>query len=431
MHYRRKGSSNAMNGALFAKRFIAALLAAALIGSLTAACAAPSAQGTEDTVSHSAGSIDPGTEMDEELVTALLSDWFDHLYACERYYGDMLWALDYLEDYLNAPTWDGLLKARTALRAGAGAAELLPQNAPSLTGEDYAVFMDQGLDVSFVPSALEDMQSARYSVLTMYHQFQTDTMSAVFWDSNARTFAEKVQLQKDICDTQLSYLAVVNDYLLMVFADSGQISTFRSFVEENCPQISSRRSAGADEAESYYEQANELIDDIEGYIMSTNEIIGQMDAHNAIYADALLSGDWSILTNGAVHIDGLTAADMIPFPDWSSGDFEARYFYYTGEDGAISFPAVGEILERAPDGCVITYPGVTKEAFLNYRDELAQIGLSCLDTVEDATGVCTVYYPFGEKSFALTWDPDGARAEMPNGVVCFAPLWYIIAMREA
>mgnify|MGYP007101888366 CR=1 FL=1 len=406
------------------KRIVVLFLAAALCLSFSA-CAmqgGDKSQLADTEESRAAENSAISEQSDNASATALLSDWLTHLYMSETYYGHMLWTLSYVESFLNEPTWDGLLTARMAAEAGAREAELFEPPEQTASNDDYSVLIGQGRDVAFVPSEIESGAASRQEVLALYSQLQKDLMAGVFWERNFNTLNEYVQLQKEILDTRLKYLAVTTDYLLNEFGDGALAETFREIEEESCPLIAAKQDSESYSRETYYARSNEVTDEMEGYILRVSEITGQMAAHNDIYADEIMSDDWSSLQDEAVFIDGLSVA--LPFPGWSNDGFDT-VFTWTEEDGMQSFPLAGDTLDRPPDGCTVIYPGVAKEEMLNYRDELSELGMAYVETTENEDSSCSVTYKFGGKPLEFLWEDDTVYAIMPEGVICFAPLWYI------
>lgn len=85
----------------------------------------------------------------EQAVQHLLTVWSDHLDILEKMYASELWALDYVEAYLESGDWKDLVRARTACIASARYLSELSMTEEDLSEEEYLVLAERGIDTGY------------------------------------------------------------------------------------------------------------------------------------------------------------------------------------------------------------------------------------------------------------------------------------------
>lgn len=366
---------------------------------------------------------EPAGELQEQQ---LLSDWFDYLFACENLYGDMQWAISYIHEFLETPSWERLQTARMALNTAKLYIEQREKPEETMTAEAYDQFLRQGMDVSFVHPEIGTFQQEKQSALTHCLQLEHGLFQDAFGvreRANLARYTDILQqeFQQDIC-----YLALSTDNLLLTLGDSDWTQKFRSFIAENCPLISAEQT-GIANSDALYEQASAVLDEIEELRTLQSEELGSARASLNRMEDAMSNGDLETLAANAAPIDGLPL--LMPCPDWFDTESAEYYYYWSGNDGTRTYPTEREDLCGTPDGCVITCPGVSLEALLDYRETLAGVGLECLSTQEE-DGVCSVYYEVGGSTIVFSWEADAVQIFMLEEPVCLAPVWYFYAFSQ-
>ena len=99
----------------------------------------------------------------EQAVQHLLEVWSDYLQTLDQMYASQLWAMDYVDAYLESGSWEDLGKARTACITSAGSLEELAMTEEDLTEEEYLTLAEAGIDAEYqslafsgLPDELDD-----------------------------------------------------------------------------------------------------------------------------------------------------------------------------------------------------------------------------------------------------------------------------------
>ncbi|MBQ6324590.1 MAG: hypothetical protein IJI26_00815 [Clostridia bacterium] len=355
----------------------------------------------------------------------LLSDFFDYLYAQEKIYSDVLWAEAYLEQYDQARSWDRLQIARaaanTAWRDIAG--RELPE--PGMSADDYYNLLLIGVDASFMEVSAEEYQSSRTLmqniVMGMRYHLEDHVFESHGWESSV----QHAKLVRECAEDHLRYCANTADWLLLELEDPARAEHFRAFLEENCPAIASRRTSDLADQAALEEATEQVLTRIENMIGSLAELTGQMNANLYLYEDAIASGDVSQGIGETIPIAGLPLT--LPYPWWEEKFSAQRITYYWNDaEGSMRLASTGDVLDAAPDGCVMETTGVSREDLESYKDYLESLGIVSLSSKEEDGGL-TVYYSLGGSEFAFSWTEEALTLYMFEKPVCFAPVWYIAA----
>lgn len=394
------------------KRILTFLMAVLCLCTLLTAC------GRTDT---------PEPEPEKELPEQqLLSDWFDYLLASENLYGDMQWAISYINDFLETPSWEQLQIARMALNTAKLYITQREKPEETMTAEEYDRFLRQGMDVSFVHPEIGTFQQGKQSALTSCLLLEY----GLFQDAFGTREREHLALYTDILQREyiqdIRYLALCTDNLLLTLGDDDWTQKFRSFVEENCPLIAAEQT-DLEDPDALYELASAALDEIEELKTLRSEELGLARASLNRMEDAMANGGLETLAANAAPIDGLPI--LLPYPEWYDMESAEYYYYWSSSDGSRTYPTEREDLREAPSGCVITCPGVSLEELLDYQDTLARVGLECISTQEE-DGSCNVYYELGESTFVFSWQEDAVQIFMLEEPICLAPVWYFYGLSQ-
>ena len=407
------------------KRMLSVLLSIAFFCVLLTSCASGGGDAAQ------AGKLPTGTgahtenrqtdteqTAEEALIKTLLSDLFSYLYYSESVYGDMLWALSYVESFTDHPTWEALLTARAAVEAAAE--DIAAREAPTetITSADYAALLQQGMDVSYVSMLMAQWDEERDMALSVCDMFRKDLALDVFWRRSLQTMSKDVELYRETYEIKLESAAVNTDGVLMDLGENRQEEAFRNFLKEHCPRIAAYRNDSYENENALFARANAISDSLETLATRTSEQIGEKQAD----IDVLLSADWNVLVPEAVPIGGLSAV----LPMETLGDGESSLYRWRKADGTPSALAAGESIDRAPDVCVITWNGATKETILRYCETIADLGWENSGAAEDG-GQYILSYELGDSVLYFMWEADTLKIYMQENPICFAPLWYIYA----
>lgn len=370
--------------------------------------------------------LKPNGQTGELPEQKLLSDWFDYLFACENLYGDMQWAISYINDFLETPSWEQLQTARMALSTAKRYIELREKPEETMTAEEYNQFLRQGMDVSFVHPEIGSFQQSKQLVLSNCLSLEYGLFQEAFGVRERAILARYADILQQEYHQDIRYLALCTDNLLLALGDDDRTQKLRSFITEHCPLIAAEQT-DIDNPEELYLRASAVLDEIEELQALNEELLGSARASLNRLEYALANGDLEMLAGNVAPIDGLPL--LLPYPDWYDLESAEYYYYWSESDGNRTRPVEREDLRKAPDGCVITCPDVSLESLLDYRDALAKAGLKCLATRE-ADGSCSVYYEVGESTFVFTWEADAVQIFMLEEPICMAPVWYFYGISQ-
>ena len=360
-------------------------------------------------------------ELPGELTQRLLSDWFDYLFACENLYGDMQWAISYIERYGETPSWDNLLRARMALYTARQYIRQREKPAETLTAQDYAGCLDTGRDLSFVQPEIGGFAQDKQSALTRCELLWTGLHNAVFTRRQSAALREEAAVYRQIFDCDLRYLALTTNYLLLEIDDGAWQEKFCGFVEENCPLIFAAWGEYVEDSSQLVQLTSDTLDALEALRTRDAALTGRAQANLDLFEDAANSGDWSEVADDIAEIEGLPLPLLCP--DWLDAEKMECYYYWNEPDGTRTIPGERGDIPRGADGCLINVPEVDQEAFWAYRDLLAAHGLTALAEDTDSQ---TIYYDFAGCDFALSWEEGEAQIFMMEQPACFVPYWYFL-----
>jgi len=421
------------------KKLTAWILALALLcGSLSACGGQPPVQSG----SEAAPQAQP--EEISEVTHKLFADWYAYLSRCEYLYGDMLWALSYLEPFFENHSWDSLQTARAALSLAERRAVLIdPPEAVQMTFEDYDKLIQSGADVSPVQYSVDSIPSLKSSVLVDYQVYRNRLNSPAegfFLTYDLAGFEDWAGLKRQFCELNLQICADETDYVLLQVDDEEEEARLIEAISEVCPQINARRAGNPQDPDALLKDVDGLLDEIERLLNELSANVGQSQANLDQTAEAMeidTSGGMEVLSQyaasmaaNAVELSGFPAA--LPYPDWwYEQEYENFMFSWEdGEGGEHDLVLPGDTIEAPPDGYFAEWPDVPLEEYQAYLANLKLNGISAEFITEDE-GKHTAFFQVQTGSFAIIWEENTASFLTMEGSVCFAPLWYVLQHPQA
>lgn len=425
------------------KKLIAYVLTLALLCVPLAACGGqqpdpsdPAGSGTSQAPPEGA-SPEGAPEDLSEITHRLLADWYGYVARCEYLYGDMLWAVSYLEPFFEDHSWDSLQTARAAQSLAQRRAELIgPPEAAQMSFEDYDKLVQSGADVSPVQLAVDSISSLKSSVLVDHQLYQSSLNSPseeLFLTYQLAHFEHWANLIRQICELNLQSCAIETDYVLLELDHEEEEARFIEAITEKCPQINARRSDDPQDPDALLMELSAVLDELERRTNELNEVEGQAQAGLDLYRDALesaLSGaadalDQYVASMSADAVDLTGFPSALPYPSWwyAQEAGEILYTWNVGEEKKSLLP--GDPIEAPPDQSYITWPDVSLEDFQAYLDTLAGYGLPA-EAVTEREGTYTAFFQLQTGSCALIWEESKTSFLATEGSVCFAPPWYVI-----
>jgi len=377
----------------------------------------------------------------------LIDDLMSGMGTYERMFGDMYWALEYVEIYDVTRKWGDLQLARTALNLVLQDALELTPPATTLTQADLETLQGEGIDASFSKEYQETFAEDRNEMLDKCLNYNWHILYGVFEEDVWKRAASHMRLFDEYAESYLQYSAITVDWLTTQTDDMEWIGELERAFAEKCPMSNQRRLKGVFSAED----ATRLAKEISMRLMELQTELSQSFAENKYmyYRDSDAYADGKLeqtLKDNRANIFGLTA--LVPEAPWDDliypdidldaidlatvrrEDLLAQDYMYLwrGEDGKLSKAAVLDALESPPDACVIATRRVSREEMENNCVELELTeGIERVDLTGDSESL-RVTFKAGESVFVWEWKSEVATVFMLENPVCFAPVWYIASL---
>ena len=375
-----------------------------LAGLLALLCLFCAGCGGEASLETAAATPSPLTAAERAEADAFLAGWLDALLYIEGECGDLLWAADYADAFLAKPEWNALLLARVAASSGfadvsrrgltGGGLPPLPeraQGAPA-AGAAELLYADGGA-------------GERASFLDAFLILSCGLDASVFHSADLAALRAAAETERAIAEATLDRWALLTEDLLLRLDDAALSERWQAALAEGCPRIAAKLRRDRDDSA------------MEAAIAETEARLEALRrAREALPATDGTAGD-------AVEIAGLAAT--LPMPNWETTYAVRRSFYWEDRAGAVTTALPGETLSDLPTGCRIEWPGVGNGALEAYCEYLADRGIVPLDAPAREGGAFEVCFSGGGTPVLFRQVKDTITADMPQGVLCFVPDWYL------
>lgn len=410
------------------KRILILILAAVMM--LGSSCSKTPETGTESTAraDETTAAEEAVEETAEEAARetnrrrTVLSDWSKYLHVCEYLYGDMLWAISYIEQFIENPTWDNLQIARVALITATKYIEKRNIAEPEMTADDYVQMLLEGYDVADVEVKGKSFEKEKQDILRECLLLKSGLYSDIFWQVSYDYFQSYIKLIKEYYINLIQFLNITTEYLLLNLNDPALTDEFHSYVEENCPTLTAYQTESIPDMDTAYAKTDVVLEKIEAITKEMLFIVGESQAVVYQMQDARAEGDMTVLQEKAVDIIDMPL--VLPYPLWDLVDNAVYYYYYTGEDNINHYSVEQETLSEKPDGWLVEYYQTSREDFDDYQAMLSILGLDPY-TESEVEGEYRLTYYLGDTAFMLTWNEEYASFFAPSGNIDFVPLWYL------
>ena len=366
------------------------------------------------------------TEELDEIAHRLLADWYAYLVGCEHLYGDLEWALSYLEPFFEDHAWNSFQTAQATMSLAKRVAETLELPDAQMTFDDYDALVQSGADVGAVQTAVGTFPGRKDQVLLTYQTLRDYLYSPsgdIFQASTLEIFEEIARIDRQMNSIELQCLAVTTDYLLLTLDSQEEEARFLKAIAENCPRINACRKDAPQDEEGLYQRMNTLLDELETGMDGLAAVVNraQVDFDRLAELDA---GDYfEAMSAGAAELQGFPVA--LPYPDWWYGaDNETVTYIWEREDGTLYHIMPGESFAVPPRDYIVMWADVSRQAYFDYLEAVEEYRMSAANTKEK-DGAYSAYYIFPSASFILTWEDDTVRLYAMEGSVCLAPPWYV------
>lgn len=278
--------------------------------------------------------------------TTLLSEWEAGLEAANALYGNMFWALDYIDAWTQDTTWENLALARTACILISGYLDEYEYPQLTLTDDQMAELANAGVALDVLGEYYEP-DADRLMMHTYFRKHLLPGLDAsAIWAHELENVKDYSTAIHAYLQTECDILRYATNYLCLPLYNPEEGEALIRELKATYPVLFPREAVWIAEKEAL-EEINVSIND-----ETIPTVMGEMDA--AILRSISRSENAVLDFKDGMKIETLSIAgapDTLPVPQWY--DVEAAGFicFRYNEDKTLYYPACGDTLVR--DDCNI------------------------------------------------------------------------------
>ena len=355
----------------------------------------------------------------------LLTVWSDFLRVVDAAYASELWALDYVDAFLESGDWKDLEKARAACIASARYLTELSMKEEDVSQEEYLALAKAGIDAEYqsteILSAPELVEEAHRSVrdnrLVKLEQ-------SVFDRTSIRMMKEEGAVRREYISCMTGYYCGMTNYLLLTLGDADAAAVYWHEMEGRYPALTQGRAGWAPDKDAAATAVDAQLDRLEENVNRTVDLLSDSSAQLYGLENSLAEGGVSQLAEAVFPMTNVP--EMLPIPEWYN-PAEAGYISFIEEEsGDILYPESGAPLLDGTYGAYIQVPGVTADAIGDYVDAAAPYAQESWKADDGDVW----YLVMSDYHVKLEAGEDGATLLFTGGGAAFAPIWYLSSGSE-
>lgn len=353
----------------------------------------------------------------EQAVQHLLEVWSDYLQTLDQMYASQLWAMDYVDTYLESGSWEDLGKARTACITSAGSLEELAMTGEDLTEEEYLTLAEAGIDTEYqslvfsgLPDELDDAH------LVIRERLLESLESDVFYKDAVEMLEEEVSVQRKKIACMGDYACAMTNYLLLTVQDYTDEQSYWNTVQKEYPALTADGPEWKKTEAEVLEAGDSSLDAYEEISLEHAELLSRMEANLYETKQKGQSGE-EALEEAAFLIQD--TPDFLPAPEWYDSAQAGYASFRKGKDGSLIYPESGDELEGDGFGVYMQMEGISREEMAAYMAAAEQYA----DTVKEEEDVWQIIMPGYEVQ--VEWEDQVVTVIFYGEDVTFAPEWYL------
>ena len=348
----------------------------------------------------------------EQAVQHLLEVWSDYLQTLDQMYASQLWAMDYVDAYLESGSWEDLGKARTACITSAGSLEELAMTEEDLTEEEYLTLAEAGIDAEYQSLAFSGLPDELDDAHLVIRERELESLeSDVFYKDAMEMLEEEVSVQRKKIACMGDYACAMTNYLLLTVQDYTDEQSYWNTVQKEYLAL----TAGGPEAE-VLEAGDSSLDAYEEISLEHAELLSRMEANLYETKQKGQSGE-EALEEAAFLIQD--TPDFLPAPEWYDSAQAGYASFRKGKDGSLIYPESGDELEGDGFGVYMQMEGISREETVAYMAAAEQYA----DTVKEEEDVWQIIMPGYEVQ--VEWEDQVVTVIFYGEDVTFVPEWYL------
>lgn len=352
----------------------------------------------------------------------VMNDMLGYIYHCEAIQSDILWVLDYFENFDRERSWESLLMARAAVAIAKRDIEKRELQPLQMTAGDQNEFMKRGVDLITLENANMLFNSEKDSQIGTCSVLEGNITSYVFlkedWDYVLRHMA----CLRKLADCMIQDLADTADLVLTSINDPATTEKFNALLAEHCPRTRAHQRKKPDTVKNIEAQMHENVNKYREAAMELGEVSGVSRNRVNLVKYGLEKKDTKLISTQPLEISNMPP--MIHLPKWSVNENDTNYFWKDSDGKPRILPPCSK-LERVPDLCMITYNDVSLTQVKEYQKELEGEGIQCLGSKEENKKFYLLYELDGG-SFNIVWEDNRVNILMRKDPVCFIPYLYLV-----
>lgn len=355
-----------------------------------------------------------------DAVEHLLIVWSDYLTVLDQMYASELWALDYMDAFLESGDWKDLTKARTACIASVRFLTELSMTEEDLTEEEYLALAGAGIDTGYQKTEFSTLaDELEQAHLIIRDRLLEGLEYDVFSQSSIEILKQEAETERDYISCMSRYICNETNYLLLSLGQEEIAAAYWAEMPEKYPVLS--KGCGewlASEAE-LKAAADKYLDEYEDNILRKSDLIASMNAEVYNMTRIVENKDLEKLQASAYPMTN--TPEFLPMPVWYDPGTTGYLSFILNGDDSISYPASGEELPDTQYGMYIQVKGIGEEeieAYLAYAENYAWHTWKGED--KDAWYIAMEEYnvriELGDETVTFLFNGED---------VTFAPEWYI------
>ena len=287
----------------------------------------------------------------EQAVQHLLTVWSDHLDVLENTYASELWALDYVEVYLESGDWKDLVKARTACIASARYLSELSMTEEDLSEEEYLILAEKGIDTGY--------QSAEFASITDFveeahniirNQLLVGLEGDIYLENSIRALRERVSAERESISVLCQYICVETNYLLLTLGDDARSEPYWSAMKENYPALASGQAQWCADEKDLEAAADACMDQYEDIVSRQVDFVSGAEAELFHMTQIVENEDLEALVASAHTMEHVP--DLLPYPEWYDPHTTGYLSVVIGEDGSVAYQRREIAWGMGSTGCI-------------------------------------------------------------------------------
>ncbi|MBR6705695.1 MAG: hypothetical protein IKI84_03320 [Clostridia bacterium] len=353
----------------------------------------------------------------------LLDDLLEYVSVSEKMWGGVFWLMDSFDRFDSEKSWESLQTARAALVITQRGLRdcVLPE--AKMTQDDQFVFMDRGLDFSFMDYNSEMVDGDRINDLNLCENLHYSIMLGALTKDDWEICMKKIAYERKLAEYMIGYLAMTVDWVAASLDDPEACAEFDRELMEKCPMTSAYRTKEKKSPEEIEIDVDALLTEMEGFLADEAAVEGAMQHRLNVMTDLVETADLAAIEESIQPIAGMPP--ILPYPGWYD-DRDIRYTWMENGTEA-NEPEMGSDSLRMPDRMRMSMTGVGDLEYREFIKELEGIGITC--TVSSGGSLMPSYdCEYDGSTFSIVRDGKSVTFVMDTDKLSFVPVWYWYAV---